>query len=228
MITYSLLGLSPRAGHNPRQIKYLHGSLFNLRCSSFLCDYREPNNFVDPVVPALAIPTEDSEASTTTFPEAPNASFKAAQTALARGLHGKSREVDISDAEINLARVPNENLPHCPDCEGLLRPDVVWFGEALDKKIIDSVDGFIGAGRVDLMVVIGTSAAVWPAAGYIHEARQQGARVAVINMDPSTGRELHDHDWFFEGDASQIIPALFKDEIGDLPVGERSEITEEH
>lgn len=223
-----MLGLSPRAGHNARQIKYLHGSLFNLRCSSFLCDYKEPNNFVDPVVPALAIPTEDSETITTTLPEAPNASFKAAQTALARGLHGKSREVDISDAEINLTRISNEELPHCPECESLLRPGVVWFGEALDKKVIDSVDDFINAGRVDMMIVIGTSAAVWPAAGYIHEARQQGARVAVINMDPGTGRELHDRDWFFEGDASQIIPALFKGEIGDLPADERSGVAEEH
>ena len=214
-LTQNVDGLSPRAGHDPRQIKYLHGSLFNVKCSSPMCSYKETNNFVDPIVPALAIPTEDPIDVADALPKP-----AASQNSPAQGLHGKPKEVDISDARINLDKIARKDLPQCPACDGLLRPGVVWFGEALEKKVTDAADNFINSARVDLMIVIGTSAAVWPAAGYIEEARDHGARVAVINMDPDTGHALTDRDWFFQGDASQVVPALFKGEIGELPIAE--------
>ena len=67
------------------------------------------------------------------------------------------------------------------------------------------------------MLVIGTSSVVYPAAGYTEDARQKGARVAVINMDPNDAKGLQKGDWFFQGDAAEIVPELLKGVIGETP-----------
>jgi NAD-dependent deacetylase sirtuin 5 len=67
-------------------------------------------------------------------------------------------------------------------------------------------------GKVDLMLVIGTSALVWPAAGYIGRARKAGARVAFFNMEEmSAGVARPDEgDWMFLGDAAELVPKAFE------------------
>ena len=84
---------------------------------------------------------------------------------------------------------------------------------------MEDVDAFIEDEEdIDLIMVIGTSAKVYPAAGYVDLARSKGARVAIINMDandvPAGG--LYDGDWFFQGDAAQIVPELLKSVIGEI------------
>lgn len=78
-------------------------------------------------------------------------------------------------------------------------------------------------------MVIGTSATVYPAAGYVDQARAKGARVAVVNMDsndvPESG--MRERDWMFEGDAAQILPELFKGEIGELKEEHMKDLAEE-
>lgn len=72
---------------------------------------------------------------------------------------------------------------------------------------------------IDLILVIGTSAQVYPAAGYVDMARMKGARVAVVNTDPNDcpgEGGLKDGDWFFEGDASVIVPEILKGVVGEL------------
>lgn len=134
--------------------------------------------------------------------------------------HQTGKELDISDDRVEIPELDAKDLPHCPKCgSGLLRPGVVWFGEMLPEKVINEIDDFIKEPRkIDLILVIGTSAKVYPAAGYIDQARAKGARVAVINMDRAdTGRGgLQDEDWFFEGDAGVLVPELFESEIGDI------------
>jgi NAD-dependent deacetylase sirtuin 5 len=130
------------------------------------------------------------------------------------------KELDIADADVRLPSVTIADLPMCPKChEGLLRPGVVWFGESLPSKVLNTVDSFINdSAKIDLIMVIGTSASVYPAAAYVDDAREKGARVAVINADradePAGG--LDDNDWFFEGDAAQIIPDILKSLIGEV------------
>ena len=211
------LGLSPRAGHPARSLYLLHGSLFDVKCSSYGCSHFERNNFTDPIVPALAIPMGGK-------PPAPLGTA-ASQTpdgreAAAEIVHAP-RELDISDDRVEIPDLEATNLPQCPQCHGLLRPGVVWFGEALPAKTMDEVDRFITESRkIDLMLVIGTSGQVYPAAGYVETAREKGAKVAVINMDPEglpgRGRERRGVDWFFQGDASVILPQILKEEIGDV------------
>ena len=111
-------------------------------------------------------------------------------------------------------RISPSELPKCPKCNSLLRPGVTWFGEQLPRDTIDAVDQWMdNSKKIDLMMVIGTTADVWPAASYIHRARAKGARVAVINMDHhhlGSTEELRNGDWMFEGDAGEILPILFE------------------
>ncbi|KAF2197435.1 DHS-like NAD/FAD-binding domain-containing protein [Delitschia confertaspora ATCC 74209] len=193
-------GLSPRAGHPIDKLKLLHGSLFDVKCSEFFCDYKESDNFIDPIVPALELPRDESDPTT------------------ADALQG--RELDIANENVKLHEIAMKDLPHCPKCKkGLLRPGVVWFGEALPGAVMDDIDRWIDESpKIDLMLVIGTSARVYPAAGYVDTAKACGARVAVINMDPEDvpASGMGDEDWFFKGDAAQIVPELLKTVIGEI------------
>jgi NAD-dependent deacetylase sirtuin 5 len=193
-------GLSPRAEHPAEKLKLLHGSLFDVKCSDFFCDYVERNNYIDPIVPALAIPIDESDPTT--------------KSALA------ARELDISDVNVAIPELDYDHLPKCPKCKrGLLRPGVVWFGERLPSDVLKDIDEWVDAeDNIDLIMVIGTSAKVYPAADYVNIARRKGARVAVINMDKSDAPAggLYSRDWFFEGDAAQIVPELLKSVIGDV------------
>ncbi|KAI8935573.1 hypothetical protein NX059_008142 [Plenodomus lindquistii] len=199
-------GLSPRAHHPADQLKLLHGSLFDLKCSEFFCNYVEKNNYNDPIVPALAIPTDESDPTTT--------SARAA------------KELDISDEDVELPEIDLAHLPHCPQCKhGLLRPGVVWFGEALSSSVLGDINEYMmKEEKIDLILVIGTSAKVYPAAGYVQLASQRGARVATINMDANDiPGEMRSVDWFFQGDAAQILPEILKSVIGEIDVEKMSD-----
>ena len=89
----------------------------------------------------------------------------------------------------------------CPACEkpGLLRPDIVWFGEMpYEMERIDEA-----LQRCDLFVSIGTSGAVYPAAGYVQTARYCGAKTLEMNLEPSLGSIYFDESR--TGPASQLV-----------------------
>lgn len=105
----------------------------------------------------------------------------------------------------------------------MLRPGVVWFGEQLPSSVLDDIDEFLRKEKkIDLIMVIGTSAKVYPAAGYVDMARTRGAKVAIINMDPNDipAGGLYDGDWFFQGDAAQIVPEILESVIGEIKIDE--------
>lgn len=127
---------------------------------------------------------------------------------------------DISSAEEPLKDVEIEDLPQCPKCKtSLLRPGVVWFGESLPASTLERVDNWMSDERgIDLLIVIGTSAQVYPAAGYIMSSRTKGARVAVVNTetpDQEAGK-LQKGDWFFQGDAAVVIPKMLECVTGPM------------
>lgn len=73
------------------------------------------------------------------------------------------------------------------------------------------------------MLVIGTTATVYPAASYVNQARKRGARVAVVNMDGLDGElgaasNLRRGDFLFQGDAAKILPEILKPVIGELKI----------
>ncbi len=87
---------------------------------------------------------------------------------------------------------------------GRLRPHIVWFGEMpLEMERIGQA-----LSRCDLFVSIGTSGNVYPAAGFVAEARAAGARTVEINLEPSLGARLFDEGYY--GPASQMVPRFFE------------------
>jgi NAD-dependent deacetylase len=78
-------------------------------------------------------------------------------------------------------RVPIDPLPaRCPDCGGLARPAVVWFGESIDPRVLHACDA---ATDCHVFLSIGTSSVVYPAAGLVHAARRRGAFTVEINPE---------------------------------------------
>jgi NAD-dependent deacetylase len=92
--------------------------------------------------------------------------------------------------------------PPCPGCRAAgLRPDVVWFGEI--PYDLDRI--FVALETADLFVSIGTSGAVYPAAGFVRAAAAYGARTLELNLVPSEGSHLFDEAR--HGPAGTIVPA---------------------
>ncbi len=101
----------------------------------------------------------------------------------------------------------------CPDCgrAGGLRPHVVWFGEM--PLFMDDIDRALR--KADLFVAIGTSGAVYPAAGFVAEARAHGLRTCEINLEAADNADLFDERRY--GPASQTAPAWVEEFLGALP-----------
>ncbi|KAK8863005.1 NAD-dependent protein deacylase [Apiospora arundinis] len=129
-----------------------------------------------------------------------------------------ARPPPMSDIRLS-SGLSKEDLPQCPKCKNnILRPSVVWFGEALAETTAVEADALFAEDTepIDLCLVIGTSSKVWPAAGYAEKARKKGARVATINMDAGDAKGLRPgHDWVFVGDAAAILPELLQPVIGN-------------
>jgi NAD-dependent deacetylase len=95
--------------------------------------------------------------------------------------------------------------PSCLDCGNLVRPAVVWFGEELPLDALQAAEA--AADGAELMLVVGTSGAVWPAAGLAARARQAGAWVAIVNPEP-TDIDSDAHQ-LVRGMAAGVLPLLF-------------------
>jgi NAD-dependent deacetylase len=106
--------------------------------------------------------------------------------------------------------VPIKILPECKSCGGLLRPDVVWFGEPLDEKILHAIYGKLQETQV--MLIVGTSAMVQPAASFgVVAKRTAGAFVVEINRSRTHQSPLFDLS--IEGKAGELLPRLV-DHVG--------------
>ena len=99
---------------------------------------------------------------------------------------------------------PLEELPPRCGCGGWLRPGVVWFGEELPQGVWGRA--VEACSRAKILLVIGTSAMVYPAAGLAQVARDAGAKVAVVNLEPSGIDNLA--DWILRGPSGEILPRL--------------------
>ena len=96
--------------------------------------------------------------------------------------------------------------PRCADCGNLVRPNVVWFGEMLPEGALEAAQQAFGSCAVAL--VVGTSGAVWPAAGLAGAARRAGAFVVIVNPQPS---EIDgDAHVVLRGTAAELLPALLQ------------------
>jgi NAD-dependent deacetylase len=92
----------------------------------------------------------------------------------------------------------------CPECGGLIRPDVVWFGEMLPPDAMERADA--ATHRADVFLSVGTSAVVYPAARLPVAAQEQDAYVAEIN--PDTTGITDNVDESIRGPAGEVLPDL--------------------
>jgi NAD-dependent deacetylase len=100
-----------------------------------------------------------------------------------------------------------EALPRCPDCGALARPNVVWFGESLPGQSLD--EAFAATQRCQLMLVIGTSALVQPAASLPILALQRGAYVVEVNPQPTPISQ--DVDRVIREPAAEALPRWWRE-----------------
>ena len=113
--------------------------------------------------------------------------------------HAFPGEVDELDADHPTTRtVVGRDAGSVPS---LARPAVVWFGENLDPRALDAANDAVAS--CDLLLVVGTSSQVYPAAGLAPVAAARGAAVAEFNVDPEPAASP---GWYFEGKAGELLP----------------------
>ena len=100
----------------------------------------------------------------------------------------------------------------CPACgrAGLMRPDIVWFGEM--PYHLEQIDDALR--RCDLFVSTGTSGEVYPAAGFVQTARYCGARTLEMNLEPSLGSLLFDESRV--GPATELVPQWVEEVLATI------------
>jgi NAD-dependent deacetylase len=124
-------------------------------------------------------------------------------------LHGnieRSYCIGCGKFAANVEVTPEKKVPHCPSCNGIIRPDIVWFGEMLPEGVFEEATE--AASRCELFFSVGTSAVVYPAAGLPRIARNHGAYVVEINMERTEiSHTVHES---LLGKAGELLPQLVR------------------
>jgi NAD-dependent deacetylase len=123
-------------------------------------------------------------------------------------LHGNIQRVRCADCRTfaETWEDDSESVPRCRVCGGLLRPDVVWFGEALPRAQLEAA---VEASRsCEIFFSIGTSGVVQPAASLGFAAHNRGAAVVEINVEPTPLTPKA--DFVMHGKSGEILPRLVK------------------
>ena len=100
--------------------------------------------------------------------------------------------------------VPLPLLPYCSACGALLRPHIVWFGESLATE--DITRSYEALESCELLLIIGTSGIVYPAASFAPVAKAHGAFVVELNLEATPNSEIVDVG--FTGRAKDLLPEL--------------------
>ena len=123
-------------------------------------------------------------------------------------LHGRINRFHCNTCGFDHDLLPAERHatlpPHCFSCGGAVRPSVVWFGEALPARVLDSA--WRASEHCDLFLVIGTSGLVYPAAQLPLLAKQHGA--AVIDINPEVTPISEGADVHLSGRSGALLPRL--------------------
>ena len=132
-----------------------------------------------------------------------------AQTKNILELHGniyRNKCVQCNKIFEETIEIDPSNIPNCHLCGGKIRPDIVWFGEMLDRRIIDQA--FADSENSEIFFSVGTSAVVHPAASLPITAKQSGAILVEINMETTPLTSYA--DYFIEGKSGVILPKIIE------------------
>lgn len=97
-----------------------------------------------------------------------------------------------------------DTLPRCQDCHGLLRPDVVWFGESLPLEALRRAEQT--AESADACLVVGTAGAVYPAAGFVFSVHRRGKPIVVVDPGETAFDDIATAK--LVGPAGSVLPAI--------------------
>jgi NAD-dependent deacetylase len=123
-------------------------------------------------------------------------------------LHGsifRTRCSVCGQTEEHVDQDASQTLPKC-GCGGLLRPDVVWFGEQIPSDVWNEALGFLGG--ADLAMICGTSGVVWPAAAIPGIACERGVSTIEVNLEPTAVSSVVDVS--LVGKTGEILPELVR------------------
>jgi NAD-dependent deacetylase len=134
------------------------------------------------------------------------------------GLHRRAGSRNVVELHGNIGRVKcsrentivehwtevGDEVPRCAGCGALLRPDVVWFEETLPPDALQAAED--AARRCQILLVVGTSAEVYPAAALPDYAKSAGATIVEINPNPTPLSDAA--DYVLRAPAGAVIPAL--------------------
>jgi NAD-dependent deacetylase len=124
-------------------------------------------------------------------------------------IHGTRHKVRCIECNLRWMRAdfPIQELPpKCPECGGLIKGDTVSFGEPIPQDVLHT--SFKEAQQCDCMLIIGTSALVYPAAGLPSEASMRGAKLIEINTDETPLTPIC--DLVIEGPSGEILPGILE------------------
>jgi NAD-dependent deacetylase len=125
-------------------------------------------------------------------------------------LHGNIERnycIECKEPWYPVDEIEEAGVPHCKFCGGLIRPDVVWFGEMLPQEVFASSEA--AAGRSDVCIIAGTSAVVYPAVYIPITAKNAGSFLIEINIEPTEiSRAV---DFSIMGKSGEVIPKLLEE-----------------
>lgn len=113
---------------------------------------------------------------------------------------GKSYKSEIYD-------LGKMEIPRCISCDSVLKPSVIFFGEMIPQRALEESQRM--AESADMVIVVGTSSVVYPAAGIPLLAKHNGATVVEVNVEP-TSLTSGVTDIFLEGKAGRVLPEILK------------------
>lgn len=117
--------------------------------------------------------------------------------------HAKRINPD-GDHEISDAQLVNFHLVSCPECEGILKPDVVYFGESVPRERVDAAFEMVNS--CSSILVLGSSLMVYSGRRFVEHAHKRGKTVVIINQGPT--RCDHIADVRVDADVVDVLPAL--------------------
>ncbi len=108
--------------------------------------------------------------------------------------------------DLDKLRRENKLPPHCPNCQGIIQPDGVSFGEPIPDDA--SRKSNVLARMCDLMLICKTTASVYPFAELANIAKRNGARIVEINEEPTRLTEEKISDYLIQGKTGVILPQI--------------------
>jgi len=180
IITQNVDGLHQAAGS--RAVIELHGAIDRVRCLA--CG--EVTAYADILarVLALKLPAGRSPAAPATAPgpEGPEGSTRRSRHPRRAGAEAAAAPDGDADLALDPAAVV---VPACDACGGVLKPDVVFFGENVPRATVDAAWAMFG--RAEVLLVAGSSLAVFSGYRFVRRAAERGVPVAIVNLGPTRG-----------------------------------------